>query len=245
MDAGEAATWRGSVDLSLVTDTLPSAVLFDMDGTLIDSEMYWLAAERDLVEQFGGEWTIESSSELVGSSLDRTAAILIQAGVALPVDEVITRLSHAVKRRVEETLPWRPGAAEFLGAVRRAGVRTALVTMSYSLNAQDFARKATGLLGFPVFDAVVAGDDVRRGKPDPEPYRMAAERLGVDVRECVVVEDSIPGVTSAMAAGAATIGVPLFHDLTAFAGVQIWETLEGRGIDALASAYAMGRAGRR
>lgn len=211
-----------------VIDNLPKAVLFDMDGTLIDSEIYWLVAERELVDEFGGEWTEEHASALVGSSLDRSAAILIDAGVELPPAEVIDRLSHSVKRQVALTLPWRPGARELVTALHAEQVPIALVTMSYSLNANDFAHKAASLLGFEVFSTIVSGDDVRRGKPDPEPYLLAANRLGVDVSQCVAIEDSIPGVTSAVASGAATIAVPLFHDLTHIEGITIWDSLEDK-----------------
>lgn len=221
-----------------MTLTLPSAVLFDMDGTLIDSEMYWLNAERALVEEFGGVWTAEHGQTLVGSALDRTASLLIEAGVELDPETVIERLSQAVKRQVAETLPWRPGAQELLADINAAGVPMALVTMSYSLNALDFAQRATQLLGFAPFTVIVSGDDVRRGKPDPEPYRMGAERLGVEAARCVAVEDSIPGVMSALGAGMATIGVPLFHDLRQLEALTIWESLEGKTAQHLAEALS-------
>lgn len=215
----------GYVDLSVMTTALPEAVLFDMDGTLIDSEMYWIASEKSLVEEFGGVWTTAHGEQLVGNSLDKSAQILREAGVNLPADVIIDRLSHAVKEQVAVSLPWRPGAAELICALRDVDVPLALVTMSYSLNALDFARRAEELLGISVFSAIVSGDDVERGKPDPEPYLRAAAALGVTPSRCVAIEDSWPGVRSALASGAATVGVPLYHDLSAIPGVTVWDSL--------------------
>ncbi len=218
----------------------PDAVLLDMDGTLINSEMYWVKAETELAARFGGIVTPEISLQLVGSSLDRTASILMDLGVRMSEAEIISELSHSVKRQVAVSLPWRPGAAELLTELHTAGIPRALVTMSYSLNAQDFARKASAELGFRVFDVIVAGDDVTRGKPDPEPYRVAAARLGTDAGRCVAIEDSHPGVRSALDAGARTIGVPLFHDLKGFAGLTVWDTLSGKRTDDVRTVFSTG-----
>jgi HAD superfamily hydrolase (TIGR01509 family) len=184
---------------------LPAAVLWDMDGTLVDTEPYWLQAESDLVHAAGGVWTAEDGLQLVGSGLERSALILQSRGVELTVEQIITTLTDRIREQIEDAVPWRPGALELLHEIRDAGIPTALVTMSRRTMALDIV----AALGFDGFDLVVAGDDVEHAKPHPEPYLTAAERLGVDVTASVALEDSEPGVASAVAAGATVIALPL------------------------------------
>lgn len=188
---------------------LPAAVLWDMDGTLVDTEPFWLGAETDLVGTWGGEWSPEDGLRLVGQGLESSARILQSRGVRLSTDEIIDALTDRVLERVRAGVPWRPGARELLREIRAAGVPTALVTMSTSRMALAIA----GSLDFDGFDVVVAGDQVSNPKPHPEPYLTAAQRLGVEIAECVVLEDSEPGVASGVAAGAAVVALPLHIDL--------------------------------
>lgn len=189
-----------------MTDSaLPAAVFWDMDGTLVDTEPYWLEAETRLVESFGGVWSEADGLQLVGSSLERSAIILQSRGVALSVREIIDTLTDAVADRIGESVPWRPGARELLAALRGAGVPTALVTMSIGRMAQ----RVIDAIGFTAFDVVVSGDMVENGKPDPDCYLLAARQLGVDPHASVAIEDSEYGVAAAVAAGMATIAVPL------------------------------------
>jgi HAD superfamily hydrolase (TIGR01509 family) len=176
-----------------------------MDGTLIDSEPYWLQAESDLVHAAGGVWTEQDGLQLVGSGLERSALILQSRGVELSVEQIVSTLTERVRVQIGETVPWRAGSRELLVELREAGIPTALVTMSRRTMALDVANA----LGFVGFDVVVAGDDVANAKPHPEPYLTAAARLGVDIAECVALEDSEPGVASAVAAGATVFALPL------------------------------------
>jgi HAD superfamily hydrolase (TIGR01509 family) len=176
-----------------------------MDGTLVDSEPYWLQAESDLVHAAGGVWTEEDGLQLVGSGLERSALILQSRGVDLSVEQIVLTLTERVRKQIGETVPWRPGSRELLLELREAGIPTALVTMSRRTMALDVANA----LGFVGFDVVVAGDDVANAKPHPEPYLTAAARLGVDIAACVALEDSEPGVASAVAAGATVYALPL------------------------------------
>ena len=203
--------------------TRPAAVLWDMDGTLVDSEPYWLQAESDLVHSYGGVWTPEDGLQLVGSGLKNSALILQSRGVALGVEEIIATLTEQVRQRIIGGVPWRPGARELLHEVREAGIPTALVTMSR----RSMALEVVGSLGFDGFDLVVAGDDVENAKPHPEPYLTAAAALGVDITECVALEDSEPGVASAVAAGAAVIALPLHVPLPPSPAYTRRETLVG------------------
>ncbi|MFT4029802.1 MAG: HAD family phosphatase [Protaetiibacter sp.] len=188
----------------------PAAVLWDMDGTLVDTEPYWMLAERELVAAWGGTWTREEGLQLVGQGLWNSALVLQSRGVRLHPQQIIDALTDRVLEQIAEHVPWRPGARELLAEVRGAGIPTALVTMSIRRMADTIVAALTDELGARPFDAVVAGDEVAHPKPYPDAYLRAAELLGVPIAECLAVEDSEPGVASAVAAGATTIAVP-FH----------------------------------
>ena len=221
--------------MSVVTPTLPAAVLWDMDGTLVNTEPYWMAAEHELVGEFGGRWSHDEALQLVGAGLWHSARVLRAAGVRLTDDEIIKRLTDRVlDQLVELGVPWRPGAHELLGELREAGIPTALVTMSVS----RMARHVADQLGFHGFDAVVSGDDVTHSKPHPESYLRAAELLGVDPTRCIAIEDSAPGVAAAHAAGAITIGVPFIVDIDDSEADVLWPTLEGRTLHDLIALLA-------
>jgi HAD superfamily hydrolase (TIGR01509 family) len=180
------------------------AVLFDLDGTLVDTEPYWIACEQALVEAHGGSWTDADAHALVGNALMVSAGyIAAVGGVALPPEEIVELLVDGVQAMVRERIPWTPGARELVAELAEAGVPTALVTMSYR-------RLADAVLdGLPPgsFGAIVTGDEVREGKPHPEAYLRAAAALGVDPRRCLALEDSPTGVASAEAAGCRTVVV--------------------------------------
>lgn len=183
---------------------LPQAVLWDMDGTLVDTEPYWIAAEHELVEAHGGTWTHEDAMSLVGNPLRESARIIRErGGVDLPLDEIVAFLIGRVIDQVRVEVPWQAGARELLASLRDAGVPCALVTMSY----RELAEPVAALAPEGAFQVLVCGDEVERGKPDPQPYLVAAEKLGVDVTRCVAIEDSPAGIASARAAGAVTLGV--------------------------------------
>ncbi|KZE90795.1 HAD family hydrolase [Microbacterium sp. TNHR37B] len=218
-----------------MSSALPAAVLWDMDGTLVDTEPYWMAAEGPLVESFGGEWTHEKSLELVGLGLDDAARVLQRAGVRLAVPEIVDRLTDEVRASLRrEGVPFRPGARQLLSDLRDAGVRTALVTMSL----RRMATEIVELIDFEAFDLVIGGDDVPRPKPFPDPYLQACEILGVAPGECVAIEDSPNGARSAVAAGVTTIGVPNVVSLAGSGVTEIWPTLEGCTPQDLADALA-------
>jgi HAD superfamily hydrolase (TIGR01509 family) len=184
---------------------LPAAVLWDLDGTLVNTEPYWMAEERLLVEQHGGTWTDEQAKSLVGNDL-LTSARYIKDSARLPLapGEIVEVMLVGMVRRLRAHVPWRPGARELLRALGAAGVPCALVTMSYTTLAEAFVQT----LPPGTFGAVVTGDTVGRGKPHPEPYLRAAELLGVEPARCVAIEDSPTGVASAEAAGVPTLAVP-------------------------------------
>jgi len=217
-----------------VTESLPAAVLWDMDGTIVDTEPYWMRTEHDIVESFGGTWTEEAAQTLIGSGLDRSAGILQEFGVDLPSDVIINRMSDAVMAQISVNVPWRPGALELLTALHEAGVPQALVTMSIG----RMARHVADHIPFEPFSAIVSADDVENSKPHPEAYLLAAALLGVDIEQCVAIEDSVTGVTSAVASGAAVIGVEHLLNLDDAGARHVWQTLDGRTPADLAAVLA-------
>ncbi|WP_245861337.1 HAD family hydrolase [Compostimonas suwonensis] len=214
-----------------MTTQLPAAVLWDMDGTLVDTEPYWMQAETELVGSFGGTWTHEDALQMVGLGLWVAAARLQAAGVALNADQIVDRMTGRVQELIaEQGVPWRPGARELVEALYAAGVPLALVTMSI----ERMARQIVDALPVPAFGVVVAGDLVTNAKPHPEPYLRAAELLGVDIAGCVAIEDSPTGLASATAAGAIAIGVPHMIALDDAPYSVLWASLEGHGPQDLA-----------
>ena len=209
-----------------------------MDGTLIDSEPYWLDAEIALVQSFGGHWTQDQGLTLVGSGLWDSAAALQHAGVDLELREIIDRLSADVRARLVEHVPWRPGAREMIASMLDAGIPTALVTMSFRENALTISEAISREIGREAFSVVVAGDDVTEPKPNPEPYLTAADHLGVDIAHAVAFEDSVFGAASAYSAGALTIGIPLHIEIPdSYIHVR-WDSMEGKTLEDIASEKA-------
>lgn len=203
---------------------LPAAVLWDMDGTLVDSEEYWLSSEQNLAQQFNGSWNAQDGLDLIGMSLyDSTKVMKAKMGIDLEPDEIINRLTDDVVAQLEVSIPWRPGAQELLRELKKRGVKTALVTMSMKRMAESVANQ----IPFKAFDVIVAGDMVTHGKPHPEPYLLAAQLLGVEPEDCVAFEDSNTGLTSAEAAGTKAIGVTNIVPIPEKPGRIIWPTLEG------------------
>jgi HAD superfamily hydrolase (TIGR01509 family) len=184
---------------------LPAAVFWDMDGTLVDTEPYWINAEHAIVEEAGGVWNDDYAHQLVGNDLMVSAEFIRDnSPVTLDPVEIIDELLQRVIVQVREHVPWRPGALELLAALREAGVPNALVTMSW----RSLADSVVTALPEGTFTAVITGDEVEHGKPHPEPYLAAARALGVGLAESVAIEDSPTGVRSAVAAGVPTLAVP-------------------------------------
>lgn len=199
---------------------LPAAVLWDMDGTLVDTEPYWIECEYALVESFGGTWSEELAHAQVGNDLIDTGRALVAAGVELDPVEVVERLLDGVVERVRAHLPWRPGAQELLEELRELRVPCALVTMSWRRFAEAVVDAVPGR-----FAALVTGDEVERPKPFPDPYLVAARMLGADPARCVAIEDSPKGVASAVAAGVPTLGVVNLVGLDPRPGLTITDSL--------------------
>ncbi len=205
-------------------DLLPAAVFWDMDGTLVDTEPYWISAEHAIVEEAGGVWNDEYAHQLVGNDLIVSAEFIRDnSPVTLSPVEIIEELLTRVIAQVAVHVPWRPGAVELLTALREAGVPNALVTMSW----RSLADSVITALPTGTFAAVITGDEVEHGKPHPEPYLAAARALGVEVADCVAIEDSPTGVRSAVAAGVPTLAVPHIVPVPSLVGAVQAPSLRG------------------
>lgn len=208
-----------------------AAVLWDLDGTIIDSEPLWMAGEHELAEKYGKTWTQEDGLALVGNSLIGSGEYIkerLEADMSAEeiVDFLVVRLAAALR----EEIPWRPGARELIDALHDEGIPQALVTMSYASIAEPIADVLP-------FGAVVTGDIVSRGKPHPDPYLMAAELLGVDAADCLAIEDSGTGATSANAAGCHVLVVPHFVNVPEATRRTQLPTLEQVNPDALRALF--------
>ncbi|MCE3552070.1 HAD family phosphatase [Pseudonocardia sp. RS11V-5] len=216
----------------------PAAVLFDMDGTLIDSEKVW---DRSLVEVLrwlgGTDLSAQARRETLGGNLRNSLAIVFrEAGVVQTpelADQATRRLVGRTAEMFEGGLPWRPGALTALRTVREAGLATALVTNT----GRYLTDKALVGIGVEHFDVTVCGDEVPRGKPAPDPYLRAAALLGLAPEDCVAVEDSPTGIAAAEASGATVLAVPCEVPIPPGPGRVVRPTLEGLTATDLAAAH--------
>jgi HAD superfamily hydrolase (TIGR01509 family) len=182
-----------------------AAVLFDMDGTLLDSEKIWDVALDDLAAWLGGELSSTARRRMVGSSLARSVAILhADLGIEADPESSGAYLTERTAELFRTNIVWKPGAQELLDDVHAAGVPAALVTSTH----RRLTEIALDTIGRHHFDAVVCGDEVRRPKPHPDPYLRAAHLLDADPAHFVAVEDSPLGIAAAEAAGCVVLAVP-------------------------------------
>lgn len=187
------------------TNTFPAAILFDHDGTLVDTEPVWAAAKVALTAEFGGTWTEQDTLDCLGLSMQFTLDRLRERGVNLPDEEINDRLVAKVHETLaQQPVEFLPGVERFLLEVRDAQIPAAVVTNATT----SVARRTANAAPEGTFSVVIGNDETTHPKPDPQPYLLAAERLGVDPTQCVALEDSPSGVRSATAAGMRVIVVP-------------------------------------
>lgn len=187
------------------TNTFPAAILFDHDGTLVDTEPVWAAAKVALAADFGGTWTEQDTLDCLGLSMQFTLDRLRERGVDLPDEGINERLVAKVhKTLARQPVEFLPGIEHFLSEVREAQIPAAVVTNATT----SVARRTANAAPEGTFSVIIGNDETTHPKPDPQPYLLAAERLGVDPTQCVAIEDSPSGVRSATAAGMRVIVVP-------------------------------------
>jgi HAD superfamily hydrolase (TIGR01509 family) len=183
------------------------AVLWDMDGLLVDTEPVWTVAEEELAERLGGTWSDELKARIAGTRLDASVPMILEWYGVEATPQVVSETAAWLLDRMVELFKTEvrvlPGVPELLAELQHEEVPQALVSSSYRVLVDAVLAR-----GFGPFAVTVAGDEVAIGKPSPEPYLLACERLGVHPKQCVVLEDSAAGVESGRAAGCAVVAVP-------------------------------------
>lgn len=208
----------------------PYAVLWDMDGTLVDTEPYWIETEYELAAKYGGTWSRTHALNLVGNGLlDSGRYIADVFGIDVPPEQIVEELLDGVVARVQDSVPWRPGAVELLASLADAGTPCALVTMSY----ERLVAPILSRLPAETFRVIVTGDQVELGKPHPEPYLTAAAALGVAAGDCLAVEDSNTGAKSAESAGCLVLVVENHVPVLPSERRVFADTLEGIDLNAV------------
>ena len=200
-----------------------SAILFDMDGTLIDAEPLWLTAEIEVMAEVGCHWDEQDQINCLGGPAERTERYMQERSQNIkPYGYFINRLHEVMRARITNELDLIPNALSLLKECKDAGIKTALVTAS-SRDLMTIVLKR-----FPpgTFDVVVSGDDVEKSKPDPAPYLLAAKQLSVDILKCLVLEDSLTGVQSGLSSGAKVIGIPHLVQMSEHPNLRVISSLD-------------------
>jgi HAD superfamily hydrolase (TIGR01509 family) len=211
-----------------------SAILFDMDGTLIDSEPLWLESEIEVMAEVGCHWDQQDQINCLGGPAERTEKYMQDRSKNVkPYGYFIERLHSVMREKMKTHLTLIPNAPELVNSCKQANIKTALVTAS----SRDLMLSA--LTKFPIgsFDVTVSRDDVKNSKPDPAPYLLAARQLGVDISKCLVFEDSTTGVESGLRAGAQVIAIPHLIKIKERESLRVVSSLTEINLDQLFEWY--------
>ncbi|ALU21496.1 hydrolase [Corynebacterium pseudotuberculosis] len=203
------------------------AILWDMDGTLVDSEGIWAEATFAISEEMGNRLTADQQLQTVGASFDFTLGLCADnAGLALDSNSREfwkNRLFSQVSALFATELTLKPGLSGLLDSVHQAGIPMAIATNTV----RRVAQHSIHAIGESYFDATICGDEVANPKPAPDIYCEAAQRLKTQPRHCIAFEDSYNGMLSALAAGCIVIGVPEQDDMRIPKGVTLMNDLHG------------------
>ncbi|GGR87460.1 MULTISPECIES: HAD family hydrolase [Streptomyces] len=199
------------------------AVLLDMDGTLVDSEGFWWDVEVEVFASLGHTLDETWRHVVVGGPMARSAGFLIEAtGADIGLAELTVLLNEGFESRIDSGLPLMPGAARLLAELHAHEIPTALVSASH----RRIIDRVLTVLGPHHFTLSIAGDEVSRTKPFPDPYLLAAAGLGADPARCAVIEDTATGVAAAEAAGCRVVAVPSVAPIGPALGRTVVSSLE-------------------
>lgn len=210
------------------------AVLWDMDGTLIDSEPIWIDQERELMRSLGVLWSDEDAIHCIGGPMERVDEFMRsklpeQERSRFQPLELTNTLLNQMSVRLGEGVPFTPGAHSLLHELHLSSVPQALVSAS----SRPLVDAALRSIGQDYFSVTISDNDVTNSKPHPEGYLKAADHIGVAIEECLIIEDSTTGVTAAIAAGAYVLGLPHFANLPTGDRVLHRSSLEGLSLTEL------------
>ncbi|MCX5113785.1 HAD family phosphatase [Streptomyces sp. NBC_00378] len=199
------------------------AVLLDMDGTLVDTEGFWWDAEVEVFAELGHQLDEAWRDVVVGGPMTRSAGYLMDVtGADITLDELTVLLNDRFEKRIGRGVPLMPGAARLLAELVRHDIPTALVSASH----RRIIDRVLESVGRHHFALTVAGDEVSRTKPHPEPYLFAASGFGADPEYCAVIEDTATGVAAAEAAGCRVVAVPSVAPIAPASGRVVVRSLE-------------------
>ncbi|MGA4847856.1 HAD family hydrolase [Streptomyces sp. G5(2025)] len=198
-------------------------VLLDMDGTLVDTEGFWWDAEVEVFARLGHTLDEAWRDIVVGGPMTRSAGFLIDStGADITVDELTVLLNDGFEERISRSLPLMPGAASLLAELAAHDVPMALVSASH----RRIIDRVLDSIGAHHFELTIAGDEVPRTKPHPDPYLLAAAGIGAEPTRCAVIEDTATGVAAAEAAGCRVVAVPSVAPIPQAAGRTVVPSLE-------------------
>ncbi|MGI5483689.1 HAD family hydrolase [Streptomyces lavendofoliae] len=199
------------------------AVFLDMDGTLVDTEGFWWDAEVEVFGELGHTLDESWRDVVVGGPMTRSAGYLIEAtGADITPAELTVLLNDRFEQRIARGVPLMPGAERLLAELAAHDVPTALVSASH----RRIIDRVLHSLGRDRFTLTVAGDEVARTKPHPDPYLLAARGVGAEPGRCAVIEDTATGVAAAEAAGCRVVAVPSVAPIAPAAGRVVVGSLE-------------------
>lgn len=199
------------------------AVLFDMDGTLVNTEPYWLEAETALMARFDYTWSESDQRHCLGGPLPRVGEYMRSLVGVHDGTYFMNELISGVEALFQRGISFMPGALELLNQIHQAGIPLGLVSAS----PRTLVDATLNALDPNTFQVSISSNDVSKSKPDPEPYLAAASALAVNIENCLVLEDSIVGITSAQASGAYTLAIPHIVEVAPHPRTIVVEGLDG------------------
>lgn len=211
-----------------------SALLFDMDGTVIDSESLWLQAEIEVMGALGFSWDASDQLNCLGGPMDRTERYMQErSGHIKPFGYFRDQLNLSMKSKLRQDLKLIPNALTLISQARANGLKTGLVTAS----GKELMNIALEKFPKDSFDVAISRDDVIKTKPNPEPYVKAAKLLDVDINKCVILEDSQTGINSGLSSGAKVIAISHMSNLNKHDNLRVVKNLSEVSFDKLLRWY--------